>query len=309
MITDGLHEAIISEKLFYKVQSVLVGRAKKNNHPKVHKVNANFPLRGFLICPRCGKLLTASFSKGNGGKYAYYHCTKGCRERITASYVNISFNKLLEQFKFKDGIKDLFKKILLDKIQQSDVDKGNRLKKVDNELDKNRGRLDRLKDMYVDGEISKEEYLQLKQKYEFEKHRLQDEKIEIRNFNKDILTQLDFCMDMVLNLSEFYEKSSIDGKQQLIGSIFTGNLIFENKKVRTTKINEVLSLITSIDRSYKKLQKEKPGKISGLSHKVNLRVLGSNQFISDLQKINVLRDFIKENKSCLKQYKIRDLIF
>ncbi len=81
-------------------------------------------------------------------------------------------------------------------------------------------------------------------------------------------SKFDFCMNLLLNLTEFYEKSSIDGKQQLIGSIFTGNLIFANKKVRTTKINEVLFLINSIYESYGKLPKEKPGNFSGLFHQV-----------------------------------------
>ena len=87
-------------------------------------------------------------------------------------------------------------------------------------------------------------------------------------------------------LPEFYEKSSIDGKQRLIDSIFTENLIFKNKKVRTTRVNEAVSLITSINRSYRRLQKEKPGQKSGLSHELNLRVLNSNQFLEDLKKIS-----------------------
>ena len=91
------------------------------------------------------------------------------------------------------------------------------------------------------------------------------------------------------NLPEFYEKSSIDGKQRLIGSIFPENLIFKNKKVRTIRVNEAVSLITSINRSYRRLQKEKPRQKSGLSHELNLRGLKSNQFLEDLMRIASLR--------------------
>ena len=66
-------------------------------------------------------------------------------------------------------------------------------------------------------------------------------------------------MDLLLDLPKFYEKATFDGKQQLIGSIFTGNLIFKNKKVRTTRINEAVSLISSIDRSYRRHEKGQPG--------------------------------------------------
>ena len=41
-------------------------------------VDGNFPLRGFLLCPTCGKLLTGSASKGRTNYYHYYHCSATC---------------------------------------------------------------------------------------------------------------------------------------------------------------------------------------------------------------------------------------
>jgi site-specific DNA recombinase len=250
------------------VQDTLKGRSKKYNQPKVHQENESFPLRGFIVCPRCGKALTASFSKGNGDKYPYYHCSKRCKERVRAEDVDISFRKFLNEFRFSEGAKELFKRILIENINQSDLNKSKVIKKLDAAIEKNNVRLDILKDKFVDGELSKEEYQQFKQKYEAEKYRLTGEKEELKNFNKGFLAQLDYCMVLVQNLPKFYEKSSIDGKQRLIGSIFTGNLIFKNKKVRTTRVNDAVSLITSINRSYRRLPKEKPGKKSGLSPEV-----------------------------------------
>ena len=45
-------------------------------------------------------------------------------------------------------------------------------------------------------------------------------------------------MGILENLSGFYEKADMVGKQRIIGSIFTGNLIYSEKKVRTTKVNK-----------------------------------------------------------------------
>lgn len=40
--------------------------------------DADFPLRGLLLCADCSKPLTGSFSRGrNGTRYAYYHCPHG----------------------------------------------------------------------------------------------------------------------------------------------------------------------------------------------------------------------------------------
>ena len=74
-LVQGQHEPLISEELFNSVQDVLDGR--KKNHPAKHSQKKEFPLRGFLQCRKCSRNLTGSASKGNGGKYFYYHCSCG----------------------------------------------------------------------------------------------------------------------------------------------------------------------------------------------------------------------------------------
>lgn len=83
---QGQHEPIISEDLFYRVQDVVNGR-RKSIRPKAETI-VELPLRGFLICPVCSKVLTGSKSKGRNKYYAYYHCSKGCNHRFSAETVN-----------------------------------------------------------------------------------------------------------------------------------------------------------------------------------------------------------------------------
>src|SRR5262249_1540263 len=78
METPGKHEAVISRPEFVKLQSLRKGKllrapeVRKNEHP-------DFPLRRTVRCSTCSGPLTVSWSRGNGGKYAYYHCcTKHC---------------------------------------------------------------------------------------------------------------------------------------------------------------------------------------------------------------------------------------
>jgi site-specific DNA recombinase len=66
---DGIHQPLVSKKLFDDVQYALSGRA----HPNIQK--HFFPLRGFMTCATCGCMLTASLKKG----HQYYHCTNGKR--------------------------------------------------------------------------------------------------------------------------------------------------------------------------------------------------------------------------------------
>ena len=92
----GLHEPLITEDLFNRVQEVLDDRGR-TFRPKA-EAECEFPLRGYLLCPDCGKLLTASKSKGRNAYYAYYHCRQGCRHRNKAELVHEAFCTELRKF-------------------------------------------------------------------------------------------------------------------------------------------------------------------------------------------------------------------
>src|SRR5690606_30114532 len=79
-VVKGQHEPLISEKTFADVQDILDGR-KRVVKPKIVAMD-NLPLRGFLKCPKCDRMLTGSASKGKmGNYYYYYHCTSACGVR------------------------------------------------------------------------------------------------------------------------------------------------------------------------------------------------------------------------------------
>jgi len=58
----GLHEPLISESLFYQVQSVI--NTKRKTTAKRDDLQSLFFLRGFLTCPVCDRKLGGSVSKG-----------------------------------------------------------------------------------------------------------------------------------------------------------------------------------------------------------------------------------------------------
>ena len=93
--------------MFSNVQQLLNGKRK---YPLKHNtIVEELPLRGFLECPRCGRNLTGSASRGRGGaKFFYYHCGFGCPERQKAKLVNEEFIALVSQIQCKSGVLDLY---------------------------------------------------------------------------------------------------------------------------------------------------------------------------------------------------------
>ncbi|MEO1747820.1 MAG: recombinase family protein, partial [Pseudomonadota bacterium] len=75
---EGQHEPLISIATFEKVQE---RRLKPTKAAKRKNIGNAFAMRGMVSCACCGTPLRSSFSKGNGGQYAYYLCqTKSCTE-------------------------------------------------------------------------------------------------------------------------------------------------------------------------------------------------------------------------------------
>ncbi len=76
-LREGHHEGLISLATYQTIQRRLHEKPKAAARPDV---NADFPLRGFILCNDCCNPLTASWSTSKTGKrHPYYHCfTKGC---------------------------------------------------------------------------------------------------------------------------------------------------------------------------------------------------------------------------------------
>lgn len=72
-VVRGLHEPIVTADVFERVQEVLAGKVKRRAG-RPSQIRPELPLRGYLVCPACGRKLTGGRARGNGGEYWYYHC-------------------------------------------------------------------------------------------------------------------------------------------------------------------------------------------------------------------------------------------
>lgn len=110
----GTFKAIVEPELFQRVQERL--NNTRRNMPVYRKDNEDFPIRGLVTCSDCSKTLTASWSRGNGGKYAFYRCTYCPRknyyrdDRNTKNGlkdgIETKFIKLLRTYNYKQELKE-----------------------------------------------------------------------------------------------------------------------------------------------------------------------------------------------------------
>lgn len=244
-LIKGLHEPIITEELYYKVQEALDAR-RKNYRPKIEVID-DFPLRGFLMCPKCEKLLTASKSKGRNKYYAYYHCTDGCSHRVRAEIPNEEMGYKLQQFIPKENCKELYKIIITEEFYRQTGNSANEKKKIHESIKDYQKRLSYTRDLLATQQIDASDYKNIKSDYEEVISKLEGKLSEFINTSNDLESLLNEGIDRLLQLNYSYEKGDLKGIRDLIGSIFPENLTFEENSFRTTRINDVAKFIYLIN--------------------------------------------------------------
>ena len=75
-----------------------------------------------------------------------------------------------------------------------------------------------------------------------------------------------YGLSLLGDLDRYYKKAAIEVKSKIVSSMFPEKLIFEEKKYRTLKVNEVLSLITSNINELGIPKMEKAAKNDSLYH-------------------------------------------
>lgn len=151
------------------------------NEPHLSFHQQPWPLRGFLKCPRCGRSLTGSTSKGNGGIYYYYHCIKGCKERHKANEVNNVFcDQLTVASKNEKAIRS-FELIFKNSSERNGKDKANMMNKYQQELDTNKKRLQNAQTLLLDGRLNPGDYQEIRSSLQPEIEKLTKE-ITMLNF-------------------------------------------------------------------------------------------------------------------------------
>lgn len=262
-IVKGLHEPIISEALFERVQDVLAGK-KRLAYSAVSK--DEFPLRGFLLCPRCGKNLTGSGSTGGSGiKHYYYHCIKGCTVRHKAFDLNDDFSDKLAKVVFDTDIVNMYDLIIADVFKSKNEGKSLAKQQIQIEVQKHRDRINNAQQMMLDGLISPDEYRDIKKRYEPIMDALVKTHLSGGDMDAEFKRYLKRGLCVVKNLEAVYNAGQVKDRQSVLRSILKENLRIENNEVRTGKLNDTFSLIARVDGAYRAEKKRTVATILPLS--------------------------------------------
>ena len=266
-IVDGVHEPIISERLFNEVQEILDGKRK----PLIRRSNNdhNLALRGHLICPNCGKSLTGSASTNRfKTKYFYYHCQPGCKTPFKAPRTNNLFTNVLESFNVPEEVQELYLKTIQQLFDKSIKESKNQLAAIKGELESIQDNINKAEDFLIEGSLDPQSFKRVKDRYEFKTNELLGRKVQVEIQPTDWSKYMEFNFSLLSNLPGYYNMADVETKHKIIGSIFPDKLIFDGKTYRTPMINTFVSLFANDSKVFKMEQKQKAVKIDDFSCQV-----------------------------------------
>lgn len=229
-IYKGVHEPLISPRLFEIVQQVKSGKSGK----KVTRHNHVF--RGLFRCALCKSAMIPELQK----MHVYYRCqTRKCVTKcVREEQLEDAIHAVLNRTKFDDD--QIFK--LTDAVQiwcegQPEKDTS---KSLAIQLDQIKARLDRLTDALIDSLIDEETYSNRKQSLLLDEARVEEQmQIAAKILNRT--GELRKFLERIKNLADTYV-SAIGAEKRQIVKMMTSNRTVAGKNIYLEPANWLLAI-------------------------------------------------------------------
>ncbi|WP_378962106.1 recombinase family protein [Mediterraneibacter gnavus] len=218
IIAEGEQPAIISKELFDKAQE----RYKREYRPRGARPASTYKhwLSGIVKCPACGRTMTACKIENNKQTYCYFRCYGYSKGKCAAKN---SISSLKLEPAVLESIKSVLDtgKITYRKIEVKTEDTADLKTILEDQIKKIDVKLQRIKEAYMNGIDTMEEYKENKRIVQGEKDSLEkqlselkEEKISTKNEDNDMLMR-------VKNVYDILSSDSVDAttKNEVLRSV------------------------------------------------------------------------------------------
>jgi site-specific DNA recombinase len=242
-LVPGNQEKLISKEVFLQVNDL---NAKHTQGYRIVEENVEIPLKRFIICACCGKLMRGYIVKKKNIHY-YKCCTAGCNNNKNAQSLNDRFSAILNYFNI--GVTPTFLKLLKEQMTATYLEMTNESQNENDllyqslaEINK---KLERLEERFVEEEINLEMFKKYGDKFRAEQRELE---VQIYSSTKRV-SNLDDCINLIVDFASKLRLKWLKGdyllKQQIQSLVFPDGLLYDRKtdECRTKRINNVFLYI------------------------------------------------------------------
>ena len=188
---------------------------------------------------------------------------------MRAENVNEEFARYTAQLKPNKTVLDLYNEILKDLQSEHKGESKKEVAALQNELSTIQKRINNIEDKYLDGDLTKEQYNRMLERYTKEASSMQQQ-IEMReNPNRgNIEPKLNYSINLINNIDSYIRNASVGVKIKLISSMFPEKIEFDGKTYRTNSYNKVLDLIYQQTNELREVEKKNGESFSTFSASV-----------------------------------------
>lgn len=240
-MVKGQHTAFVTLQTFQRIQDRLNEKARV---PARKDINADFPLRGFVLCGGCEAPLRAGWTKGKSKHYPYYVCqTKTCEsygKSIRRADIEGDFETLLktlipsrELFHLAcAAFKDAWDKKSEYIQQQAKIFKG-QVQKIEKEIEQLVKRL-----VHTDNERVITAYEERLDSLETEKAVLSEKALKKPEPHYPFREGLEHALSFLSNPYRLWASRHIEQRRMVLKLAFVSSIIYDRERgYRTPKIS------------------------------------------------------------------------
>ena len=222
----GLHEPLVTQELFDRVQAILDGR-KPSSAPK-RKLNPAFPLKCFVKCDSCGLPLTGGFCSGRTKSYAYYWCrNRNCRAvKLRGEQMEAEFLALVRRLSPETQDLPSFQKMVAEEWAAQQGNSEKEAKRLDARLEEQRRRKRKLLESMLDGTISKETYGEANVEFSADIARAEEELLELSSQRSAQETCLRFTKIHLMDIAGALKLATPEQRHRVQTLLFDGGLAY-----------------------------------------------------------------------------------
>ncbi len=224
----GLHESLVSEELFNRVQDVLNGKRPTVAARKRH--NPAFPLKWFVRCAACGTPLTAGFSTGKNKakKYGHHWCRKKNCHAVLVSKEKLEsdFVALLRRLQPDKEAITSFPKIAARVWSQKEGDAAASTKRLLTRLESQKRLKTELLKAKLRSEITQADYQQANTEFTDEITSV-EEQLQIIQTGKATLERfVQFSELMLVDIAVAWLKAGAEQRQRVQNLLFSDGVLY-----------------------------------------------------------------------------------
>ena len=255
-IIDGVHEPIISDELFYRVQLMLKGSEIKSPRGLTYNYS------NLIKCAKCGYSMVGITKKGahNSGTYIYYHCSNYSNahqkeKNVNEVLIDEAMQEIIDSFDITDTEIKLIKKEIFNAIDDLKKYEKKSIAELKQEYDK---LTDLVAEQLIESNTSKlgvsdTTRAEIIKKLETRKEAVANEIANLTESSKDTTKRISILIDFANRIPELYLKATTDEKRLILNTITESITYDENTNTLTVKLRPVFEHLRQI-KLHKKQQ-------------------------------------------------------